>query len=72
MPDHVSTNTTISTTIYQTQQDVSLTRAAVDHTNSGVYEVRACNLVGCKVDQWRVVVECKLYSFLLFLNGFNT
>jgi len=56
---HIMQNYTNSSTIFKTLQGTSLSATSVDHTNSGVYTIKACNEAGCKIDEWRVVVQCK-------------
>lgn len=63
---HTLSNTTTSTTMFKTLQGASVSKATVDHTSSGVYQVKACNMLGCKTDEWRVVVQCKLLYCTIF------
>lgn len=57
--DHVTSEQVISMDVTRNEQRTTMTDASVDHLNSGMYRIEACNLVGCKVDEWKVIVACK-------------
>lgn len=47
-----------------TVQTSILSSATVDSTNGGFYHIYTCNFVGCKTDEWKVIVKCKIMLFL--------
>lgn len=42
-----------------TVQTSILSSATVDSTNGGFYHIYTCNFVGCKTDEWKVIVKYK-------------
>ena len=56
------TNITVSTinyTDYRIVQNVIITKRDVTWNTSGSYELKSCNVVGCKVDVWNIYIRCK-------------
>ena len=58
-PDHSKTQFLNSTTESTKVQSGSLLDAYVDQSNGGYYKIETCNLVGCKIDEYKIIINCK-------------
>ena len=72
--DHVTSTFLNSTSESAVVQTGILSDAVAGNSNGGMYKIETCNVVGCKKDEWKVVINCMYivsYIFVYILCGDN-
>ena len=58
-PDHTKSQFLNSTTESTKIQSGMLLDGYIDQNNGGYYKIETCNIVGCKIDEYKVIINCK-------------